>query len=131
MFGIGTTRKPVDDNRLPVLVQVVQDDSTFTMAQKLWNENTRAVRVESSTRKEFLRFGLVEAGQAVWFERDQNRQDCFELILTWHQDGNRFADVYVVTLASVHGSSGDAAYVNKVIEALLTTPATLPIDKQA
>jgi hypothetical protein len=131
MFGIGATRKPEDDNRLPVLVQVVQDDTSFGMAQKLWGENTRAVRVEPSTRKEFLRFGLVEAGQAVWFERDQNRQDCFELILTWHQDGTRFADIYVVTPSGIHGSSGDAAYVNKVIDALLTTPATLPIDKQA
>lgn len=131
MFGIGSTRKPEDDNRLPVLVQVVQDGTTFAMAQKLWNENTRAVRIEPTTRKEFLRFGLVEAGQAVWFERDQNRKDCFELILTWHQDGNRFADIYVVTPSGTSGSSGDAAYVNKVLDALLTTPATLPIDKQA
>jgi len=130
MLGFGNVKKQEDD-RLPVLVQVVQDAKSFSMAQKLWNENTRAVRVEPSTRKEFLRFGLVEAGQAVWFERDQNRQDCFELILTWHQDGNRFADIYVVTPSSTLGSSGDAAYVNKVLDALLTTPATLPIDKQA
>jgi hypothetical protein len=78
-----------------------------------------------------LRFGLVQAGQAVWFERDQGREDSFELILTWHEDGTRFADVYVVTPSKDLGSSGDAAYVNKVLDALLTTPATLPIDKQA
>lgn len=130
MFGIGTTRKTQDD-RLPVLVQVVQDSNTFAMAQKLWAENTRAIRFEPSTHKEFLRFGLVEAGQAVWFERDKDRQDSFELILTWHEDGTRFADIYVVTPSSTLGSSGDAAYVNKVLDALLTTPATLPIDKQS
>jgi len=130
MFGIGNTRKTQDD-RLPVLVQVVQDNNTFAMAQKLWQENTRAIRFEPSTHKEFLRFGLVEAGQAVWFERDKDRQDSFELILTWHEDGTRFADIYVVTPSSTLGSSGDAAYVNKVLDALLTTPATLPIDKQS
>lgn len=131
MLGFGNSRKQPTDDRLPVMVQVVQDSKTFTMAQKLWAENTRAVRFEPSTHKEFLRFGLVEAGQAVWFERDQNRQDSFELILTWHEEGNRFADIYVVTPSSTLGSSGDAAYVNKVLDALLTTPATLPIDKQA
>lgn len=130
MFGIGNTRKTQDD-RLPVLVQVVQDSNSFAMAQKLWLENTRAIRFEPSTHKEFLRFGLVEAGQAVWFERDKDRQDSFELILTWHEDGTRFADIYVVTPSSTLGSSGDAAYVNKVLDALLTTPATLPIDKQS
>lgn len=131
MLGFGNTRKEQSDDRLPVLVQVVQDSNTFAMAQKLWTENTRAVRFEPTTRKEFLRFGLVQAGQAVWFERDQNRQDSFELILTWHENGTRFADIYVVTPSSTLGSSGDAAYVNKVIDALLTTPATLPIDKQS
>lgn len=130
MFGIGSNRKDVDD-KLPVLVQVVQNNETFAMAKKLWAENTRVVRIEPATRKEFLRFGLVQAGQAVWFERDQGREDSFELILTWHEDGTRFADVYVVTPSKDLGSSGDAAYVNKVLDALLTTPATLPIDKQA
>lgn len=130
MLGFGSTRRQISDDRLPVLVQVVQDTNTFGMAQKLWNENTRAIRVDPNTRKEFLRFGLVEAGQAVWFERDQGREDSFELILTWHQDGSRFADIYVVTPSSTLGSSGDAAYVNKVLDALLTTPATLPVDKQ-
>ena len=130
MFGLGSNRKAVDD-KLPVLVQVVQDNATFAMAQKLWRENTRAVRFEPNIRKEFLRFGLVQAGQAVWFERDHDREDCFEIILTWHEDGSRFADVYVVTPSSTLGSSGDAAYVNKVLDALLTTPATLPVDKQS
>lgn len=130
MFGLGSNRKDADD-KLPIMVQVVQNNETFAMAKKLWAENTRVVRIEPTSRKEFLRFGLVQAGQAVWFERDQGREDSFELILTWHEDGTRFADVYVVTPSKEFGSSGDAAYVNKVLDALLTTPATLPIDKQA
>lgn len=130
MFGLSNNRKDLDD-KLPVLVAVVQNSDTFAMAQKLWQENTRAVRVEPTIRKEFLRFGLVQAGQAVWFERDQGREDSFELILSWHENGTRFADVYVVTPSNNLGPSGDAAYVNKVLDALLTTPATLPIDKQA
>lgn len=129
MFGIN--KKQSTDDKLPVMVQVVQDTATFAMAQKLWTENVRAIRLDPQTRKEFLRFGLVQAGQAVWFERDQGREDSFELILTWHEGGSRFADIYVVTPSSTLGSSGDAAYLNKVIEALLTTPATLPVDKQA
>lgn len=129
MLGFGTPKKN-DDSRLPVMVQVVQDSKSFAMAQKLWGENTRAMRFEPTTGKEFLRFGLVQAGQAVWFERDKNREDSFEIILTWNENGARFADIYVVTPSSTLGSSGDAAYVNKVLDALLTTPATLPMDKQ-
>lgn len=129
MFGLNSKRDQQDD-RLPVMVQVVQDTQSFAMAQKLWLENTRAMRFEPTTGKEFLRFGLVQAGQAVWFERDKGREDSFEIILTWHESGARFADIYVVTPSSTLGSSGDAAYVNKVLDALLTTPATLPVDKQ-
>lgn len=127
MLGFGKSAQPQDD-RLPVLVQVVQNSQTFVMAQKIWQENSRAVRYEPTTRKEFLRFGLVQTGQALWFERDQERPDCFEMILTWHEDKTRFADIYVITPDGVNGISGDADYVGKVLEALLTTPATLPVD---
>ncbi len=130
MLGFGTNHKNQDDNNLPVLVQVVQDNNAFLLAQKVWQENLRAVRIEAVTHKEFLRFGLVKQGQAVWFERDQGRQDSFELILTWHEGDARFADIYVITPSNVQGSSGDAAYIEKVLGALLTTPATLPVDKQ-
>lgn len=129
MLGFGNSRKQ-DDKNLPVLVQVIQDTGAFALAQKVWNENGRAIRIEPTTHKEFLRFGLVKEGQAVWFERDQGRGDCFELILTWREAGSRFADVYVITPANVQGSSGDAAYIQKVLSALLTTPATLPVDEQ-
>ncbi len=129
MLGFGSNHKQEDDH-LPVLVQVIQDGTSFTLAQKVWQENLRAVRIDPMTHKEFLRFGLVKQGQAVWFERDQGRGDSFELILSWSAEGgNRFADIYVITPSNVQGSSGDVAYIGKVLEALLTTPATLPVDK--
>lgn len=128
MLGFGS-RSSDDDNRLPVLVQVVQNDQAFAMAQKLWQENARAVRTEPTMRKEFLRFGLVKQGQAVWFERDQERADCFEIILTWHENGKRVADIYVITPTGTRGESGDANYTIKILDALLSTPATLPVDK--
>jgi len=128
MLGFGKRSAPQDD-RLPVLVQVVQNNQTFTVALKIWQENIRAVRYEPSTRKEFLRFGLVQTGQALWFERDHERADCFELIMAWNEGSARFADIYVITPNNVQGPSGDAEYVGKVLEALLTTPATLPVDK--
>ena len=108
MFGLSSKRSQQDD-RLPVMVQVVQDAQSFAMAQKLWTENTRAMRFEPTTGKEFLRFGLVQAGQAVWFERDKGREDSFEIILTWHESVSRFAYIYVITPSSTLGNSGDAA----------------------
>ena len=124
MLGFGSKKQ--DDSRLPVFVQTVQDPAAFAAAQKVWNENIRAVRIEPSTRKEFLRFGLVKEGQAVWFERDQGRSDSFELILTWRDSEVRVADVYVITPGNGGASSGDAEYIQKVFAALLSTPATLP-----
>ena len=129
MLGFGNRSQ--DDSSLPVFVQVVQDTTAFGIAQKIWHENLRAIRVEPTTHKEFLRFGLVKQGQAVWFERDQGRSDSFELILTWREKGTRFADIYAITPSGTHGSSGDAAYIQKVLGALLTTPATLPVDRQS
>jgi hypothetical protein len=127
MLGFGS-RKLQEDDRLPVLVQVVQSDQAFAMANKLWQENLRAVRLDPVTSKEFLRFGLVQQGQAVWFERDQGRQDSFEIILTWHDNGMRTADIYVVTPTGTRGSTGDANYTIKILDALLSTPATLPVE---
>lgn len=124
MLGFGSKKQ--DDSRLPVFVQTVQDRAAFMAAQKVWQENSRAVRLEPTTRKEFLRFGLVKEGQAVWFERDQGRNDSFELILTWRDSDVRVADVYVITPGGGGQPSGDVDYIQKVLAALLSTPATLP-----
>jgi hypothetical protein len=128
MLGFGQSRKPQAD-RLPVLVEVIQNRHTFTMAQKVWDLNVRYVRHGAANHKEFLRFGLVGSKQAVWLERDAGRKDAFELILTWWEDGTQFADIYALIPSMGAGSSGDDTYAKQVLDALLTAPATLPVDK--
>ncbi|HEV2403031.1 MAG TPA: hypothetical protein VGS08_02415 [Candidatus Saccharimonadales bacterium] len=125
MLGLGRARS---DN-LPVLVSVLQDRETFRLTGKLWDLNSRNVRVSEANHKEFLRFGLMEAKEAVWLERDQGRTDAFELILTWVEGDIRYFDVYAVVPGSGGVGSGDTAYAKQLLEALLTTPATLPVDK--
>lgn len=129
MLGFPSRHEDTNDDRLPVLVQAVQSNDVFAMAQKVWQENMRAVRLDPDTHKEFLRFGLVQQDQAVWFERDQNRQDSFEVILTWHEKGEHLADVYVITPQRADSPSGDTNFARQVLDALLSTPATLPVDK--
>ena len=131
MLGFSQNRKPQQQtDRLPVLVEVIQKRETFEQAQKVWNLNSRYVRRGAANHKEFLRFGLVGSKQAVWLERDAGRHDAFELILTWWEDGTQFADIYAIIPAPGAGSSGDDQYAKQVLNALLSAPATLPVDKQ-
>lgn len=130
MLGFGNASKSkTQDDRLPVLVEVVKNQETFGLASKVWEFNQRYARLEPANHKEFLRFGLIETTQAVWLERDQHRDDAFELILTWWENGTRFADIYAIVPADGGPVSGNAEYANQVLNALLTTPATLPVDK--
>lgn len=127
MLGFGQNSKPKTD-RLPVLVEIIQNRNTFALAQKVWDLNGRYIRRGAGNRKEFLRFGMVESKQAVWLERDAGRTDAFELILTWWDNGTQFADVYAVVPSPGGGVSGDDTYAKQVLDALLTAPATLPVD---
>ncbi len=129
MLGFNAAKK--DDVSLPVLVNVIQDTETFSLAQKLWANNPRNIRQSEANHKEFLRFSLVESKQAVWLERDMGRTDAIELILTWMENSTNYYDVYTVTPNMNSGvSSGDSSYAKQILVALLTTPATLPIDQQ-
>jgi hypothetical protein len=128
MLGLGRGNR--DNDSLPVLVDVVQDAETFAMIVRVWDANSRNVRIGAANNKEFLRFGLVDSKQAVWLERDQGRKDAFELILTWVENGVRFSDVYAVVPAPAGITSGDTSYAKEILNALLTTTATLPVDKQ-
>ncbi|HUS25993.1 MAG TPA: hypothetical protein VMY99_01435 [Nevskiaceae bacterium] len=131
MLGLGrSSKQQQQDDKLPVLVEVVQNQDTFTLAGRVWEANKRYVRQEASNHKEFLRFGMMESNQAVWLERDANRDDSFELILTWWENGTRFADIYAIVPTLGTKASGNPQYANQVLNALLTTPATLPVDKQ-
>jgi hypothetical protein len=127
MLGFKSAKK---DASLPVLVNVIQDAEIFTLVQKLWANNQRNIRQSSANHKEFLRFSLVDSKQAVWLERDMGRNDASELILTWVEEGKSYYDVYAI-VTSVNGvSSGDGSYAKEILMALLTTPATLPVEQQ-
>jgi hypothetical protein len=99
--------------------------------QKLWANNQRNIRQSPANRKEFLRFGLVETKQAVWLERDIGRSDASELVLTWQEESKNFYDVYAIVAGSNGISSGDNRYAKEILVALLTTPATLPVDQES
>jgi hypothetical protein len=129
MLGFGHDDKQQTD-RLPVLVEIIQNRDTFVLAQKVWDVNARYARRGAANHKEFLRFGMMESKQAVWLERDAGRKDAFELILTWWDNGKQFADIYALIPSVGAGTSGDDTYAKQVLEALLTTPATLPVDKE-
>jgi hypothetical protein len=128
MLGFKSARKDTDS--LPVLVNVIQDAETFNLVQKVWLANERNIRQSAANHKEFLRFGLVESKQAVWLERDMGRKDASELILTWTEEGTHYFDVYAVVTAPNGVTSGDNSYAKEILVALLTTPATLPVDQQ-
>jgi|SRR5580700_8615361 hypothetical protein len=127
MLGFKSARK---DDSLPVLVNIIEDAETFGLVQKVWDANTRNIRQSSANRKEFLRFGMMESNQAVWLERDMGRSDAFELVLTWTEDGKHYFDVYALVATSPGVTSGDSSYAKQILVALLTTPATLPVDQQ-
>jgi hypothetical protein len=128
MLGFKSTKNETDS--LPVLVNIIQDAETFGLVQKLWVNNERNIRESQGNHKEFLRFGLVGSKQAVWLERDMGRSDASELVLTWAEEGKNFYDVYAITPGLNGVSSGDNSYAKEILTALLTTPATLPVEQQ-
>jgi hypothetical protein len=128
MLGFKPEKKEPDS--LPVLVNIIQDAETFTLVQKVWANNQRNIRQSPANHKEFLRFGLVESKQAVWLERDMGRNDASELILTWMEENKSYYDVYAVVPSSSGVTSGDSSYAKEILVALLTTPATLPVEQQ-
>lgn len=127
MLGFKSTKK---SESLPVLVNVIQDAETFALVQKVWTSNERNIRQSPANHKEFLRFGLVQTKQAVWLERDAGRKDASELLLSWEEEGKTYYDVYAVVPSPTGISSGDNSYAKEILVALLTTPATLPVDQQ-
>jgi hypothetical protein len=129
MLGFGQGKHNKDS--LPVLVQVIQDAETFNLVSRVWSANSPNVRIVQENRKEFLHFKLIETKQAIWLERDQSRKDSFEIILSWEEKGIRYYDVYAIVPSPAGISSGDTSYVKQVLNALMSTPATLPVDDQA
>jgi hypothetical protein len=122
MFGI----KKRDDT-LPVTVQVVRSAEAWIAATKLWNENSRGVIHDRASNKEVLHFALVKPKTVMWLQRDVNRQDALELIISWQDDRTVIAEVFIVLPGPE--KAGDDTYVRRVLDGLLTTASTVPINQ--
>lgn len=123
MFG----HKKQDENTLPVTVQVVRSADAFAEAIKLWNENGRGVIVDRAANKEVLHFSLVKPKTVMWLQRDTGRQDALELIISWQDDHAVIAEVFVILPGPE--KAGDDTYVRRVLQGLLTTASTVPVNQ--
>jgi len=121
MFG---SKKKQDDS-LPVAVHVVRSAEVFAVAQKLWTVNARTVYTDADSGKELLHFKLVNPNTVIWLERDAGREDVFELVMSWAENQTSLADVFI--LLPGPEKAGDDSFAHKVLDALLTTPATVPM----
>src|SRR3981189_1500666 len=103
MFGIG--KKEPGSDQLSVQVHVVASAEAYGLAQKIWNENVRTLHLDQRTGKEFLHFGYNNPKCVIWLQRDQNRNNPFELIVRWEEEKNH----EVCIISNTGGeSSGDA-----------------------
>ncbi len=126
MFGLGNKHAQRDDSKLPVYVQAVDSPAAFALAVKLWTLNERGVQTDESTGKEFLHLGLIKPAQAVWVQRDVGRTDTFEIILTWDESRERYADIYVVSDRPADVFATNDEHARQLLNGLLTAPSTLP-----
>jgi hypothetical protein len=118
MFGRGKNQP--DGDKLSVQVYAVTGDEPFKLAQKLWDENARTVRIAASVGKEFLHFAYANPACVVWFQRDQGRTGTFELIVRWEADKTH--EVFVLTPGQ---PAGNAERAKAVLNSMLTTPSVV------
>ena len=124
MFG----HKKQQDSTLPVTVQVVRSGDAFNEAIKLWNNNGRGVVVDHVANKEVLHFALIKPKTVMWLQRDTGRQDALELIISW-QDDDRTVIAEVFVILPGPEKAGDDTYVRRVLEGLMTTASTVPVNQ--
>lgn len=122
MFG---SKKQSATDRLPVSVHVIQGAAALAKAERVWNANARTVYRDASSNKELLHFNLVNPSTVIWLQRDVGRTDTYELIMSWAENTTTMADVFV--LVKGDHQVGDDSFVQKVLDALLTTAATVPV----
>jgi hypothetical protein len=125
MFG---KKKQLADT-LPVTVHSIRGSEIFAAAAKLWSVNQRNVYADTQSRKEVLHFSIPSPHAVMWVQRDTGRQDCFELIICWPQEKGKpqLTDVYVIL--SGPEKTGDGAYAKQILEGLLSTPSTVPVNQ--
>lgn len=132
MLGFGDKRThSVDPTTLPIFVHALQSKDAFEAAQKVWENNARYIMLDAANRKELLRFVFNDPACVVWLERDQGRQDTFELVLLWEPtDGKQegVSEVYVITAPSAN-PVGDDTRAKNLLNAILTSPAIVPVNQ--
>lgn len=118
MFGTG--KKQPDGDKLSVQVHAVASAEAYQLAQKIWNENARTLHSDQYTGKEFLHFGYNNPKCVIWLQRDQNRNNPFELIVRWEADKTH--EVCVISNTSGQ-QSGDDTRAKAILTSMLTTPS--------
>jgi hypothetical protein len=132
MLGFGDKQAhTVDPTTLPIFVHALQSQEAFGLAQKVWENNGRYVMLDNANHKELLRFVFTEPECVVWLERDQGRQDTFELVLLWGSQGRQenTSEVYVIS-APGQAIVGDDARAKSLLSAILSSPAIVPVNAQ-
>lgn len=119
MFGLG--HKEERSDKLSVQVHAVSGDEMFRLAQKLWDENARYVRVDDPSGKEYLHFAYQNPSCVVWYQRDRGRTDVFEIILRW--ESSKMYEVYVLSAGQ---PAGDGQRAKALLDSMLTTPSVVP-----
>lgn len=118
----------MDQAKLPLFVHALQSADAFTLAQKVWQNNSRSLMVDASNHKEFLRFVFSKPDCTVWLQRDQGRSDSYEVILVWGGGKDALTEVYVIsTLAGIH--IGDDSRIKSLLSSILASPAIVPVTK--
>lgn len=117
MFGLGD-KKSDNTDKLTVQVHVVVGEDVFKMAQKIWDENARSLRLDEHTRKEFQHFAYANPKCVAWLQRDQGRADTFELVIRW--EAEKTHEVFVVTNGQ---PSGNTERAKALLNSMLTTPS--------
>lgn len=122
MLGFG--RKNDDDNGLPIVVQSIHNAEAFATAVKIWDANANHIEIDEILGKQYLRLGLVPPARSAWIQRDANRVDSIEVLLTW-DDESRQPEVYVIRPYAP--DEGNAEHALNLLKGLLSGPATVPV----
>lgn len=119
MFGLNSKRPQSD--KLGVQVHAVGDKEAYDLAQRIWSENARTLRVDQTMGKEFLHFGYANPKCVIWLQRDQNRSNPFELIVRW---GDGTHEVCIIS-STASDQSGNPARPKAILTSMLTTPSVV------
>lgn len=133
MLGFGEKHaQSVDPTTLPIFVHALQSKEAFNLAMQVWGNNGRYVMADKGNQKEMLRFVFTNPACVVWLERDQGRQDTFELVLLWdNTDANKenVSEVYVIS-AQTATPVGDDTRAKGLLSAIMASPAIVPVSNQ-